>query len=135
MNELLESLINEELADTSLYAGEAKLFADKLAGGERIANVFAAFAAEEHEHAQALMAIAGVKETAPSRDIPAGGSLKLSLEMHARREATGLIIYNKILELLTEPAHKMIVKGIIAQESEHLRAVKDYLQKIRGAND
>jgi len=132
LNELLDGLINKELADVSLYKGEAGLFADKVVGGERIAEVFSRFAREEAEHAGALMAIAGRKSGSPARTIAAGSSLRNSLEMHANRETTGITIYRRLADMLSAPEHKLIVKGIIAQEIEHLRAAQHYLRALNG---
>jgi rubrerythrin len=134
-NELIDGLINEEFSDISIYTGEARLFTDKIIGGHRIAETFAAFAREETEHARALMRIIGKTEGIQSRKIEVGSSLRKCLEMHVRREATAVTLYKKLLPLLTAPDHKMIIKGIIAQEAEHLLAAKDYLMKIREANE
>lgn len=135
LNELLDGIINEEFSDISIYTGEARLFADKLVGGSRIADIFSAFAREETEHAQALLKIAGRPGVIQPRRIEVGASLRKSLEMHVRREAVAVTLYNRLAGLLTEPDHKLIIRGIIAQEMEHLRAAKDYLLKIRAANE
>ena len=134
-NELLEGLLNEEFSDISIYTGEARLFAAKLVGGHRIAETFSAFAREETEHAHALMKITGKTEGIEPRKIEVGPSLRKSLELHIRRETLGITIYKKLLGILTEPDHKLVVKGIIAQEMEHLRAANDYLRAIRAANE
>lgn len=134
LNNLLESLINEEFSDISIYTGEAALFTDKLVGGRRIAETFSAFAREETEHAHALMKITGKTEGIQARNIAVGSSLRQCLEMHARREAVAVTLYKKLSVILTAPDHKLIIKGIISQETEHLRSAKDYLLKIRTAN-
>lgn len=135
LNELLEGLLNEEFSDISIYTGEARLFADKLVGGNRIAETFSAFAREEMDHAHALMRITGKADGIAARTIEVGSSLRKSLEMHVRRETTAITIYNKLLGMLTVSEHKLLVKGIITQETEHLRAAKDYLAKIQAANE
>lgn len=135
LNEFLEDLLNEEFSDISIYTGEARLFAEKLVGGRRIAETFSAFAREEAEHAHALMKIACKTEKREPKRIETGPSLRKCLETHARREALSVTIYNKLLEMLAAPDHKLIIKGIIAQETEHLRAAKDYLIKLRAANE
>ena len=134
LNKLLEGLINEEFSDISIYTGEARLFAEKLVGGHRIAGTFSAFAREETEHAQALMKITGKAGGIQPRKIAVGPSLRQCLEMHMRREAVAVTLYKKLSAMLTAPDHKLIIKGIIAQETEHLRAAKDYLLKIQAAN-
>ena len=134
LNELLGGLINEEFSDISIYTGEARLFAEKLVGGRRIAETFSAFAREETEHARALMKITGKTGGIQARNIAVGPSLRQCLEMHIRREAVAVTLYKKLSAILTEPTHRLIIKGIIAQETEHLRAAKDYLLKIQAAN-
>ena len=135
LNGLLEGLLHEEFSDISLYTGEAELFADKLVGGNRIAGTFSAFAREENEHALTLMKIAGKTGGIRGGEIAIGSSLRNCLERHAKREALGVSLYNNLLNILTAPEHKMMIKGIIAQETEHLRAVTEYLRKIRAANE
>lgn len=133
LNELLEELLNEEFSDISIYTGEAELFANKLVGGHRIAETFTAFAREETQHALALMKMAGKTGEVKVRRIEAGTSLRKCLEMHARREAVSVTIYTRLREMLSSPEHKLTVRGIIAQETEHLRAARDYLMKLRAA--
>lgn len=132
-NELLEGLLNEEFSDISIYTGEARLFAEKLVGGHRIAETFSAFAREETEHAHALMNITGKIVGIAPRKIATGPSLRKCLDLHVRRETLGITIYNKLLPMLTAPEHKLVIKGIIAQEIEHLRTAKEYLLKLRAA--
>lgn len=133
LNELLEALLNEEFSDISIYTGETRLFAEKLVGGHRIAETFSAFAREETEHARALMKIAGKTDGIQARNIAVGSSLRQCLDMHVRRETTCITIYKKLFGMLTAPDHKLVVKGIIAQEMEHLRAATEYLIKLRAA--
>ncbi|HBB67239.1 MAG: hypothetical protein A2X28_11465 [Elusimicrobia bacterium GWA2_56_46] len=135
LNKLLEGLINEEFLDVSIYNAEAGLFAEKLIGGARIAEIFSVFAREEAEHALALMKITGKKGGVKTEKISVGSSLRQCLEMHVKRESLSVDTYNELLERLAAPEHKMIIKGIIAQETEHLRAAKEYLAKIRAANE
>lgn len=133
LNELLEDILNEEFSDISIYTGEARLFAEKIVGGHRIAETFSAFAREETEHAQALMKIAGKTDGTEAKHIAVGPSLRQCLAMHVHRETTCITIYKKLLGLLTAPDHKLVVKGIIAQEMEHLRAAKEHLINLRAA--
>ena len=132
---MLEGLINEEFLDVSIYNAEAGLFADKLIGGTRIAEIFSAFAREETEHALALMKITGKKGGVKTEKISVGSSLRQCLEMHVKREILSISTYNGLLGMLAAPEHKMMIKGILAQETEHLRAVTDYLAKIRASNE
>ena len=134
LDQFLGTILNEEFTDISIYNGEAALFADKIVGGSRIAETFLAFAREESEHAHALMKIAGKTEGMMPRKIEVGPSLRQSLELHIRRETLSVSIYQELLGMLTEPHHKMMIKGIIAQEIEHLRAAKDYLLKMQTAH-
>lgn len=134
LNELLEGLINEEFADISIYTGEAGLFAEKLVGGRRIAETFSAFAREETEHARALMKISGGTGGIQARKITVGSSLRQCLAMHIKREAVAITLYKKLSTVLTAPDHKLIIKGILAQEIEHRRAARDYLVKLQAAN-
>ena len=134
LNEVLDGLINEEFSDISIYTGEAVLFTDKLVGGNRIAETFSAFAREEMEHARALMKLASRTGGIRARNIAVGSSLRQCLAMHVKREAVAVTLYKRLSTILTEPDHKLIIKGIIAQEAEHLRTAKDYLLKIQASN-
>lgn len=131
LNELLENIMNEELSDISIYTGEAKLFSDKLVGGHRIAETFAAFAREETGHAHALMEITGEIVEMKPRRIETGPSLRKCLGMHVKRETVSVELYTRLHGMISLPAHKLMIKGIIAQEIEHLRTAKDYLLELR----
>lgn len=121
-------MINEEYTDISLYTSEAELFAIKLVNGHHIAETFRTFAREESDHARALQAIVGSEERSHPRIISSGDSLRNCLHRHKEREATSVTFYKHLIKLETVPERKLLFKGILEQELEHLRAVSEYLE-------
>lgn len=134
LRQLIGEILKEELSDISIYIGEARLFAHKLVGGHRIAEVFTAFAHDERDHAAALGRIAGTHADTRPRAIETGPSLRKCLELHLRREALSVALYKKLLSHLTEPGQRMTIKGILSQELDHLRAARYYLMRLMEAN-
>lgn len=131
---MMAEILREELSDVSIYTGEARLFAHKLVGGHRISEVFTAFAHDERDHALALRKMSGTRVDIKPGVIETGPSLRKCLEMHLRREALSVALYKKLLSHLTEPDQKMIVKGILSQEMDHLSTARYYLMRLREAN-
>jgi rubrerythrin len=135
ISELISGIMNEEFADISLYRAEAELFAAKIVNGKRIAQTFQAFAEEEAEHARALMRLAGGNRDIKPRKIAAGSSLRGCLEVHKRREAMSVNFYRQLILQTTVTEHKLMLKGILSQESEHLREIMKYLGALTGADN
>lgn len=135
LTEFLSGIVNEEFTDISLYRAEAELFSAKIVGGRRISETFKTFAEEEAEHARALMSIVGVKEGIAPRKIAAGSSLRKCLELHKRRETLSVSFYRELIEKTPVPEHKLMLKGILLQESEHLRTIVKYLEALTSGDN
>lgn len=129
--QLIQQLVNEESGDISLYAREAELFSRKIVDGRRIAETFSRFSAEEASHLKVLTAIAGGDVTVRSREIGVGSSLTLALKVHEEREAESVRLYNDLSASLEDPAHKIMLKGVIDQEKSHLETIRKYLKALR----
>ncbi|KAF0126416.1 MAG: hypothetical protein FD189_1596 [Elusimicrobia bacterium] len=130
---LIQQLINEESGDVSLYAREAELFSRKIVDGRRIGETFSRFSTEEASHLKVLAAIAGGESSARHREIGVGSSLTLALKVHEEREAESIRLYNDLSASLEDPAHKIMLKGVIDQEKSHLETIRKYLKAIRGS--
>jgi len=135
ISKLISGIMNEEFADISLYRAEAELFAAKIVGGRRIAETFRTFAGEEAEHARALMSLTGENGDIKPRKIAAGPSLRQCLEVHKRREAMSVSFYRQLILQTTVPEHKLMLKGILTQENEHLRQIVKYLAVLTDADN
>ncbi|MDQ7773846.1 MAG: ferritin family protein [Elusimicrobiales bacterium] len=131
--QLIQQLVNEETGDISLYAREAELFSRKIVDGRRIAETFSRFSAEEASHLRVLAAIAGGEVRAGRREIGVGSSLTLALKVHEEREAESLRLYNDLAASLEDPAHKIMLKGVIDQEKSHLETIRKYLKALRAS--
>lgn len=131
--QLIQQLINEESGDISLYAREAELFSRKIVDGRRIAETFSRFSAEESSHLKVLAAIAGGDVAVRHREIGVGSSLTLALKVHEEREAESVRLYNDLSASLEDPAHKIMLKGVIDQEKSHLETIRKYLKALRAS--
>jgi rubrerythrin len=131
--QLIQRLFNEESDDASLYAREAELFSRKMVDGRRVSETFSRFAAEEASHLRVLGAIAGGEPAARRREIGAGSSLEFALKAHEQREAESIRLYNDLSASLEDPAHKIMLKGVIDQERSHLETIRKYLKALRAS--
>lgn len=129
--QLIQQLVNEESGDVSLYAREAELFSRKIVDGRRIAETFSRFSAEEASHLKVLRSIAGGEISVRGREIGVGSSLTLALKVHEEREAESVRLYNDLSASLEDPAHKIMLKGVIDQERAHLETIRKYLKALR----
>jgi rubrerythrin len=131
MNEIQEAIMME-LADSELYEREAALFRSKLIDGERIGRIFKRFAAEERVHLEALRTVATSRDLSigsPGKS-PVSSSLRETLRQHADRELKAIRIYESLLKGPLAPMEALLVKGILADEKEHLQALLHYLKGI-----
>ncbi len=135
LTELISGIMNEEFADISLYRAEAELFSTRIVGGRRIAETFQTFAEEEAEHARALMSLAGVNKDITPRKIAAGSSLRQCLEVHKRRETMSVGFYRQLIQKTSVPEQKLMLKGILIQETGHLRAIMKYLSALTSGDN
>jgi len=136
MEKILTAAI-QELADESLYEHEAELFHQKIIDGEHIGKTFKRFAEEEAVHSKVFSEIvATVTGSTPSlpepKRVPRSDSLRASLQAHIEMELQSIRLYEEILKLPLPPKEALLIKGILADEQEHLKTVIHYLKRFKG---
>lgn len=130
---LIAMTVVEEIADSRLYEHEARLFRRKTVDGDSIAEVFLRFAEEEKVHYEILRGLATIDElgkTVPG-PLPLSKSLRECLRNHVERELDSIRACEDLLKKLADPKARLLVKGIRADEDEHLRAALKYLKYVK----
>ncbi len=130
LTQLAEEAIRAEWMDLEVYAEEAKRFKNALADGERIGKLFVRFGEEEGVHLAALQNIfpeAAASVKAPGAP-PRQESLRLVLKTHIERELGAIRGYEEMLKLSLPPLDALLVKGILADETFHLKMFLHYLK-------
>ncbi len=130
---LLSSAFEDEYADVFLYLKEADLFKKKIVNGERLADLFEGFSAQELRHADRLamkMLEMGRSPAWSFRLLPVKSSLNEALRDHVARETNCFHLYNEILKVNDDPDFELIIKGIRDNEKEHLDKCVDILKKL-----
>jgi|SRR3989339_900481 len=132
LGQLITSMSNEEAADVSLYTKEAELFGSKIINGKKIAAEFLRLAGEEMVHREALRKIYPLPEMESSRTIQPGDSLRKALAIHIVRENDAIKIYNLLLgRPEIAPEHRLMIKGIIYEEMQHIGILEKYADAIK----
>ena len=131
MDKILEAAL-DELRDKTRYEHEAALFSRKVVGGKRVAAAFRMFAEEEAAHYEALKHFwpALLESVEAPGPMDTSDSLRETLKRHIESEHGSIRIYEEILRGLELPAHKLVIKGILAEEKEHLKAAIQYLKHL-----
>jgi rubrerythrin len=130
---LIAMTVVEELTDVKLYEHEAQLFRRKIVDGDRIGRMFERFAGEEKVHLESLRGMATIDEigkTAPQKP-PFSASLRDTLRTHVERELRSIRACEYLLAKLTDSRQRLLIKGIMADEKEHLKACLKYLKYVR----
>lgn len=123
----------DEIADIRLYEHEAMLFRRKVIGGDRIGAMFERFAEEERAHHEALRGMASIDDlgkVSPGAP-PRSDSLRETLRTHVERELRSIRTCEELLRKLTDAKQRLLVKGIMADEKDHLQAALKYLKRLR----
>lgn len=124
--------VAEEITDVRLYEHEAKLFRRKIIDGDRIGELFERFAEEERVHSEILRGMASIDDlaqTVPGAP-PKSDSLRETLRTHVERELRSIRACEDLLKKLDDARQRLLVKGIMADEKEHLQAALKYLKAI-----
>ncbi|MBI5209860.1 MAG: ferritin-like domain-containing protein [Elusimicrobia bacterium] len=122
----------EEIADAELYKREAELFRREKVAGEAVAPVLAGFAAEERSHMEVLLGMLSMEDMAKTKREPPPRSrtLRDALRAHLERELRSIRLYEAILRSPLKPRDRLVLKGILAEDREHLDKVVDLLKHL-----
>lgn len=123
----------EELTDSRLYEHEARLFRRKVVDGDRVAAIFERFATEERLHHEILRGMATIDElgAAATSKPPFSDSLRESLRTHVERELRSIHALEELLKDREDPRQRITIKGIRADEKEHLETALRYLKALQ----
>lgn len=123
----LNKALQLEYSDVFLYPREAKLIEDK---NKVTASVFEEFGLMEIRHADLLSMRIIQLEGKPIWDfslLPNKNDLKDILIRHLDYEERAIDFYGKLVGLV-DPETKILLRGIKAEEEEHLAKIKELLR-------
>src|SRR3989339_1101456 len=130
--ELLNTAFIAEYEDVFLYLRESSIFKKKIAGGEKLAEIFEDFSVMELKHADLLamkLIKLGGRPTWQFRQIDDSASLKDTLQRHVISESRLYKIYTDLIDACADRNFKIVLKGIRDNEKEHLEKVTYLLKK------
>ncbi|MFA6316487.1 MAG: hypothetical protein WC943_03640 [Elusimicrobiota bacterium] len=127
---LARQAVTAEWLDLEVYAEESRRFRNTLADGESIGKAFKRFGEEEKVHLAALQNT--FPETARSVKAPPAllkeEKLTAVLKRHIERELAAVRCYEDMIRCDLEPLDALLVKGILADETYHLKMLLHYLK-------
>lgn len=127
----------QEMIDASLYEHEAGLFRTKIVDGDHIGDTFKRFADEEALHKevfkQIVVEISGKEPSLAKPERPSPSfSLRECLKTHVEMELNSIRMYEEVLGYALSPKHALLIKGIIADEMNHLKMLIRYIKHLKG---
>jgi hypothetical protein len=136
--QLLQTALVLEYEDIFLYLRESALFKSKLINGEDLGALFHRFCDSEMWHADrpaAELIRRGEKPAWDFKTPPPTDSVRGSLSLHETREAHGLNIYQRILDLkVADITFQRTLLSIYGEEHAHykyLTSLSDSLRRVR----
>jgi bacterioferritin (cytochrome b1) len=134
---LLNKAFETEYNDVFLYLREADRFRKKIVSGDKLGIIFDKFSLMELHHADRIAAKiiqAGGKVLWEFKPFEQSSSLRDILNRHTGKEKYAIALYNEILRLCSErdADFKLIIRGIIEEETEHLAKVEHIYGHLKG---
>lgn len=131
--ELLEKVFQMEHYETLLYLREADLFVKKIIGGDKLGDVFKEFSSMELKHADRIavkLLELGASPVWEFKPLENESSLHAVLSRHLKNEAASYEAYDELVALTDDADFKLCLKGIRAEEKEHLEKISHILRKL-----
>jgi bacterioferritin (cytochrome b1) len=134
---LLNKSFETEYNDVFLYLREADLFRKKTVEGDKLGVIFDKFSLMELHHSDRVAAKiiqSGGKVRWKFMPFEKSDSLRDILKRHMEKENHSIILFNEILPLCRErdADFKLIIRGMIEEEKEHLAKVEHIYKHLKG---
>lgn len=132
--DLLRKALDLELSDIFTYHKEAELFEQKLQEGSKIAELFREISKSELRHADIISVelIRQGEDAGPKLStVDPSESIHESLESHLEHEASAIAIYHSLAGINKDAQFDIELKGIIANEKEHLKKINHILSNLK----
>jgi bacterioferritin len=127
--EILQKILEFEYTDMFVYNSEAEFFKKKIKNSENLVKMYKNFAIDELTHAdiisQRIIFLNGFPRW-EYKIVSVSNSVHETLRYHIEREIQAIRIYTDLLNNTEDRKFKVVIKGIISNEKEHL----EHLTKI-----
>jgi hypothetical protein len=135
LKELMRVLINAEMLDVNVYAGEAELFGADPKNGDRIKDLFFSLSEEKKKRLMEIGRISKGGTGFRQRKTETARSIEASLRLHITRAQTGIRLYTELIILLKKPEYKEAVAAMCTAERRALASLKKLQAQIQGEKE
>jgi len=132
--EILQKVLEFEYTDMFVYNAEAELFKKKIRDSENLIKMYKNFAMDELTHADIISQKIISFKVNPRWEykiVNISKSVHETLKKHIERELQAIKIYTDLLTNIEDRKFKIVIKGIISNEKEHLEHLTKFFNNLR----
>jgi len=132
--EILQKILEFEYTDMFVYNSEAELFKKKIKDNENLVKMYKNFAMDELTHADIIsQKIVSLKSTPlwEYKIVTISNSVHETIRYHIEREIQAIRIYTDLLNNTEDRKFKVVIKGIISNEKEHLEHLTKFFNNLK----
>lgn len=129
----LQEILEFEYTDIFIYNNEANLFKQKIKNSQNIVTLYKTFALDELSHADIISKKIIELDGAPIwqyKQINLTNSIRESIKHHIERELKAIQTYTNLIKIISDRTFKTQLKGILANEKEHLEELSKFLKNL-----
>ena len=130
---ILQKILEFEYTDMFVYNSEAELFKKKIKDNENLVKMYKNFAMDELTHADIIsQKIVSLKGTPlwEYKIVTISNSVHETIRNHIEREVQSIRIYTDLLNKTEDRKFKVVIKGIISNEKEHLEHLTKFFNSL-----
>jgi rubrerythrin len=130
---ILQKILEFEYTDMFVYNSEAELFKKKIKNSENLVKMYKNFAMDELTHADIIsQKIVSLKGTPlwEYKIVTISNSVHETIRNHIEREVQSIRIYTDLLNKTEDRKFKVVIKGIISNEKEHLEHLTKFFNSL-----
>jgi|GEM_PF-1465053 len=130
---ILQKILEFEYTDMFVYNSEAELFKKKIKNSENLVKMYKNFAMDELTHADIIsQKIVSLKGTPlwEYKIVTISNSVHETIRNHIEREVQSIRIYTDLLNKTEDRKFKVVIKGIISNEKEHLEHLTKFFNNL-----
>jgi rubrerythrin len=130
---ILQKILEFEYTDMFVYNSEAELFKKKIKNSKNLVKMYKNFAMDELTHADIIsQKIVSLKGTPlwEYKIVTISNSVHETIRNHIEREVQSIRIYTDLLNKTEDRKFKVVIKGIISNEKEHLEHLTKFFNSL-----
>jgi len=132
--EILQKILEFEYTDMFVYNSEAELFKKKIKNSENLVKMYKNFAIDELTHADIISQRIIFLNGSPRWEykiVSVSNSVHETLRYHIEREIQAIRVYTDLLNNTEDRKFKVVIKGIISNEKEHLKHLTKIFNNLK----